>query len=205
MINTAAPLVSICIPTLRGRGRLERCRASISAFTAHIDHEIVVIDSGSRTRGFTVPMNQALRAARGQVLIAMNDDVEVTAGWIDPLLGAVADGAWMAAPDQRSTDGDQVMCGWCIAFPRSALEVDLGQFDEQFVFWCSEIDMARRAIMSGHPPVRVQLPTPLYHVPSQTPREDGLEQDAQEDLVRYEAKWGVSALVDKTQLRSVDW
>lgn len=204
MINPAPPVVSICVPTLRGYDRVARLLRSVEAHTP-VDYEVVVVDSGSRTRGFTVPMNQALRAARGSVLIALNDDVEVTPGWIEPLVQAAREhNQTIVAPDQRSTDGDQVMCGWCVAMDRIFFE-RWGGYDEQFVFWCSDIDLARWVTERGHPPIRVAIPVPLRHELNGTEREDGIEQDAVEDLDRYTAKWGRSALDDKTQLRSVDW
>jgi hypothetical protein len=96
------------------------------------------------------------------------------------------------------------MCGWCVALGREFFR-DWGGYDERFVFWCGDIDLARYLTSIRSPPVRVQIPEPLKHVPGQTPRTEELNRDALADLKRYEAKWGSSALVDKTQLRSVDW
>lgn len=204
-MNIDPPVLSICIPTLRGHDRIAKCLRSIEAHTSHIDYEIVIVDSGSRGRGFPIPMNQALRAGRGRFLMSMNDDVEVTAGWIDPLLAAAADErAWLVAPDQRWSDGTQVMCGWCVVARREVWQ-QLDFYDERFWFWGQDIDLPRRAIMAGFPPVRVRLPSPLLHELNGTVRTDGLEQDASDDLGRYAAKWGVSCLEDKTQLESVDW
>jgi len=197
------PLVSICIPTLHGGPMLQRCLDSIEEYTT-LDYEFVIVGAGSRSRGFTKPMNRALRAARGDYLVALNDDVEVTWGWLDPLVRAASrPGVLIVAPDQRSTDGEQVMCGWCVVGQREAWE-QLGFYDERFVFWCSDIDLAKRCINQDAPPLRVRTPSPLKHVPGQTPREPWIEEEAVKDLARYQEKWGTSALEDKARLRSVD-
>ena len=112
MIDPAAPLVSICVPTVRGYDRLLRLLRSVEQHT-HVDYEVVIVDNGSRPRGHTVPMNQALRAARGQYLIAMNDDIEVTAGWLEPLLAELERGTWVVTPDMTHTDGPQVFAPYC--------------------------------------------------------------------------------------------
>lgn len=204
MIDLASPTLSVCVPTLGGWDRISRLAASLAAHTAS-DYELVVVDSGSRTRGWPKPMNQALRGARGKVLVALNDDVEVTAGWDAPLVvAALANPETVAAPDQRSTDGEQVMCGWCVAMSREFYR-GWGGYDDRFVFWCSDIDLAKWTIGLGHPPLRVRIPEPLRHELNGTPRTDDLVRDAHEDLARYESKWGSSALEDKARLQSVDW
>jgi GT2 family glycosyltransferase len=203
VIDRRDPTVSICIPTLRGYSNLLALLQSIERHT-HVDYEVVIVDSGSRVRGFPVPMNQAMRAARGRVIVGLNDDVEVTPGWIEPLVAAIDAGAWMVSPDQTSTDGNQCFCGWCVAFSRTALWCEDLWYDEQFGIWCTDVDLAKRLHEAGHPPVRVAIPEPLRHAlnatTSQPAVQDVINDEAVADLDRYERKWGSRAETDKHAL-----
>jgi GT2 family glycosyltransferase len=203
MIDRDPPLVSICVPTLRGYDNLVVLLRSIEAHT-DVDYEVVIVDSGSRTRGFPVPMNQAMRGARGKIIVGLNDDVEVTPGWIGPLVDAIEAGAWVAAPDQTSTDGNQCICGWAVAFSRHALHLEGLWYDEQFGIWCTDVDLCKRLHAAGRPPVRVALPEPLRHKLNATQdREDVkgvLDDEAVADLERYAEKYGTRAETDKYAL-----
>lgn len=113
----AAPL-SVIVPTRDTRDLTLACLASVAASHGADDWEIVLVDDGStdgtaeavarvhpRVRvvsrpepgGFTAAANDGLRAARGEILLLLNSDTEVSAGAIarmrnafelDPLLGA---------------------------------------------------------------------------------------------------------------------
>jgi GT2 family glycosyltransferase len=118
--ESAAPVVSIVIPT-RGVGDLvERCLASISRHSDDIPHEVVVVDDSpgrcviarlpsrpglvilgnGRQPGFTTACNAGAASARGTRLLFLNDDVEVSAGWLGALSAALdeTDGAGAAGP-----------------------------------------------------------------------------------------------------------
>lgn len=203
MIDRRPPEVSICIPTVGNWPDLIWNTALIADHTP-VDYELIVVDNGSRPRGFPVPMNQAMRAARGRVIIGLNDDCEVTPGWVEPLIAAIDAGAWMASPDQTSTDGNQCFCGWCVAFAREALWIEDLWYDEQFGVWCTDVDLAKRLHTAGHPPVRVALPVPLKHklngTTSRADVRDLIADECATDLDRYEAKWGTRAETDKFAL-----
>lgn len=193
------PDLSIGIATLRGYDRLTRLLRSIEAHTP-VNYEVVIVDSGSEARGYTTPMNQALRAARGKFLLALNDDIEVAEGWIEPLLEQARAGIWACTPDMTHTDGPQVFAPYCLLLRRDAFE-ELGGFDEQFVLWASDIDLARRLIEAGHPPIKVMLPVPIVHELNATTGEHPeLGSVCSEDLERYRQKWGVSAEEDKHRM-----
>jgi GT2 family glycosyltransferase len=117
-----APLCSVVIPTYNGRALLDRCLASIHQHRpTHpaVSLEIVVSDDAStdgtlewlantypdvrviraeRNGGFVAAANAGIAAARGRFIQLLNNDTEVTAGWVesaialftDPSVGSVA-------------------------------------------------------------------------------------------------------------------
>src|SRR5438067_1411909 len=118
----SGPVCSIVIPTYNGRELLNRCLASIERHRP-IDREwpieVVVVDDASsdgtaewlvhahpdvrlvrrqRNGGFCAAANAGLAAARGGFIQLLNNDTEVTPGWVeaglapftDPTVGSVA-------------------------------------------------------------------------------------------------------------------
>ena len=118
----SVPLCSIVIPTYNGRALLETCLSSVFR---HLpadqagQTEVVVVDDAStdgtynwvathyprvrlvhrpRNGGFCAAANAGLNAARGHFIQLLNNDTEVTAGWLeaglapfaDPTVGSVA-------------------------------------------------------------------------------------------------------------------
>jgi len=105
-----APLVSIIIPTRNGLDHLRRCVDSITAKTDYPTYEILIVDNGSddpatlawlrtvegdRVRVLPYPgafnysaiNNTAVRAARGEVVALLNNDLEViTPGWLTEMV-----------------------------------------------------------------------------------------------------------------------
>lgn len=104
------PLVSLLIPTRDGGRTLGRCIDSIVARTETVPYEIVILDNGSvrprtlrmladwehsgRARVLRLPgpfnfsalNNEGVRAARGEIVVLLNDDTEViTPGWLREL------------------------------------------------------------------------------------------------------------------------
>ncbi len=118
----ALPVCSIVIPTYNGRALLERCVSSIVRHGAGRlggTIEVVVVDDGSsdgtsewllreypvvrlvrrqQNGGFCAAANAGLAAARGRFLQLLNNDTDVTPGWVeaglepfaDPTVGSVA-------------------------------------------------------------------------------------------------------------------
>jgi hypothetical protein len=127
--------LSICVPILSDYRNICRLTNSIKKYTSHIDYEVIIVDCGNMVRGYTQPMNQAMAAGRGKYLAALNDDIEVTEGWIDPLIQAIDDGAWCATSDQTASDGPQVFHPYCMLWNRMGWEF-IGGLDEQFRHWC---------------------------------------------------------------------
>lgn len=107
-----AALVSIVIPHVRGREILFRCLNSLRAAAGTaageaISCEVVVVDNASDDGsidearrafpeiavlreevniGFAGACNAGIRQTRGRFIVLLNDDAEVTSGWLSPLL-----------------------------------------------------------------------------------------------------------------------
>jgi O-antigen biosynthesis protein len=114
------PVLSVVIPTYNGRKLLETCLASIARCRPRgIDVEVIVSDDASTddtwdwvfathpevkiihrevNGGFVAAANAGIAAARGVVIQLLNNDTEVTPGWVeaglapfaDPTVGSVA-------------------------------------------------------------------------------------------------------------------
>lgn len=202
--SLSPPEVSICVVSLQGHDRLHRLLDSLAEHTSHIDYEVVIVESGSRVRDYVGRMNRALHAAAGRIVVGLNDDVEVTAGWLEPLVATIDGGAWVCYPDQTVTDGNQCICGWCVVWSRDALRERCLFYDERYTLWASDIDLCRTLHKLGRPPVRVAIPEPLKHQLSATVSNpafrDAFNQWGLADLDAYEAKWGTRAESDKHAL-----
>lgn len=108
----AQPDVSIIIPVFNKLALTQPCLESIWRAGAAASFEIVVVDNGStdgsrewlaeqeqagRLRavinpdnlGFARGCNVGAAAARGRYLLFLNNDMEVTPGWLDPLVGTL--------------------------------------------------------------------------------------------------------------------
>jgi hypothetical protein len=103
------PRVSVIIPTWNGADLLEVALASLRG-QAYRDFETVVVDNGStdgtiamlearfpevrpvrlpENRGFAPAVNEGIRAARGEILVLMNNDVRAEPGWLGALVAAL--------------------------------------------------------------------------------------------------------------------
>lgn len=104
------PLVSVVVLTFNNLELTRPCLASLERHTPHGDYEVIVVDNAStdgspaylqewaagrddRTvilndsnRGFAAGNNQGLAAARGEYLVLLNNDTEVTQGWMGTLV-----------------------------------------------------------------------------------------------------------------------
>jgi GT2 family glycosyltransferase len=112
---------SVVIPVHDNLEGTRRCLESLFQHTSYPNYEVVVMDNGSRDAtpaflerlrrsesrlrvirharilGFAAAANRGLRAARGRVLVLLNNDTVVTPGWLggliahllDPRVGAV--------------------------------------------------------------------------------------------------------------------
>jgi len=140
------PACSIVIPTYHGRALLGPCLASLFRHLPadpELACEVVVADNGpgdetarwlareypqvrvvrlAPGQGFCRAANAGVAAARGRFIQVLNDDTELTAGWIeaglepfrDPTVGAVAPLVLVRSqPDRVDSAGDSYsLAGW---------------------------------------------------------------------------------------------
>ena len=104
----APPLFSIIVCSLNGERVLPTCLTSLAALRREPTHEIIVVDNGStdatprmaaahpgvrlvqtgRNLGFAGGNNVGMLAARGELLVLLNDDTEVPPDWLARLAEA---------------------------------------------------------------------------------------------------------------------
>lgn len=105
---TSLPLVSVVIPNWNGLAHLETCFEALHAQT-YPNLEIITVDNastdGSQTyitanhpdiclislptnRGFTGACNTGMEAAKGEIVILLNNDTEAAPTWIEEIVAA---------------------------------------------------------------------------------------------------------------------
>jgi GT2 family glycosyltransferase len=195
----ARPELSIVIPTLDAAS--ERVRACVAAVQATVEapHEIILIDNGAPPQGFTAPVNAGLRAARGDYLLVMNDDVEPLPGWWPPLRERLEAGASVVFPLTEDGPMRHDFAAWCFAMSRATLEthgVAAGEFfDPQLVVWYQDTDLLERLRQAGCPPVCVPASRIRHGLSETVASEDPalrawIQRQVAADRVAFEAKHG---------------
>jgi GT2 family glycosyltransferase len=181
-ITLAAPLVSIVILNWNGKEHLRNFLPSVLAST-YANKRIVVADNGSTddsiaflqqhfpqveilispvNEGFAKGYNTALGQVKSDYYVLLNNDVAVTAGWIEPIIELMEADSAIAVCQPKLLDFNNKQqfeyagaCGgWLDAlgypFARGRvfeqLELDLGQYETaQACFWASGAAMFVRA------------------------------------------------------------
>jgi GT2 family glycosyltransferase len=166
-------LVSIVILNWNGRDYLEKFLPPLIQFTRHPEAEIVVADNGStdnsmeymeeefpsirtlklgENHGFTGGYNLALQQIDASYYLLLNSDIEVTEGWLEPLLRMMEENEQVAACTPKIRDYykkthfeyagaaggfiDRFGYPFCRGRIFDAMEEDLGQYDDPIeIFW----------------------------------------------------------------------
>ncbi len=181
----SAPAVSIIIPHHNGVDMLRRCLTALQQ-TGDPPHEIVLVDNASTdgsldmvqkefprvqiiandvNSGFAGACNQGIKATSTPYVLLLNNDAEVTPGWLRPLYDEMESNPGFAAcqpkllslDDPRSFDfsgaagGLMDIYGYPYARGRviATIESDSGQYDEPAdIFWaCGTACMLRRTAL----------------------------------------------------------
>jgi GT2 family glycosyltransferase len=117
------PELSIVLATLDAA--CDPCHGCLRAIRENTEerHEVAILDNGGCPRGYTRPVNQAIRATIAPYLVLLNDDALVEAGWWPPLRSALDGGATLAFP--RESNGEDWDDGrfnsWCFALTRESM------------------------------------------------------------------------------------
>jgi GT2 family glycosyltransferase len=192
---------TIVIPTYNGLDLLQKCLESIEAHTPE-PHDIIVVDNGStdgtadwlidnrpdidvvwlaENAGYPRGINAGLAEATGDYIVTLNNDTEVTDGWLyqmittletDPkcgLVGPMGDnvsGVQKGQPTRGSIE-TQRLTGFCLLMRRAVLE-RLGGMDTRFGLGnYDDDDYCLRAMIKGWA-CRVALGAFVHHVGFQT-------------------------------------
>jgi len=129
------PRVSVVIPTWDGAELLRKALASLAGQSFR-DFETIVVDNGSRdatagmlehefpqvvvvrfpeNRGFAPAVNAGVRAARGDIVALMNNDVEAESGWLAALVAALEehpDAGFVASKMVSARDPSRIDSAW---------------------------------------------------------------------------------------------
>lgn len=176
------PLVSVVILNWNGQQHLSNFLPSVKAH-ACADMELVVADNAStddsvgwlrehhpdvriiqleKNYGFAKGYNEALKQVQSNYYVLLNSDVEVTAGWLEPMLKLLESDERIGAcqpkikmyHDKSSFEYAGAAGGWLDSlgypFARGRIfdfcEQDLGQYDDTAeVFWASGAALLVRA------------------------------------------------------------
>jgi GT2 family glycosyltransferase len=181
-IDSQLPLVSIVIPHHAGEEVLHNCLESIATHKSEYPIETIVVDNGSsdgsmglaleqfpevnvirlpQNEGFAIACNRGIEKACGKYVVLLNDDAEVTEGWLEPMIQLLESDSSVGVCQPKILSSEHVhrfeysgAAGGMIdvfGLPFSAgrlfdhVEGDQGQFDEStHVFWASGVAMFMR-------------------------------------------------------------
>lgn len=150
-------MISVVIPNYNGKRYLEGCLSSLSAQTFR-DFEVILADNGSSdgsaeyvaekfpmvrivkngaNLGFAAGVNSGIRSARGEFILALNNDTAADEDLLRSLAGAMDSdqGVGMCASKMLFLDGRINSVGICLsrsgaAWDRGMGEEDEGQYEE---------------------------------------------------------------------------
>lgn len=151
-----------------------------------------------RNLGFPIACNQGARAAKGEVLLFLNNDVIIYGDYLKPIAGLIGDntliGAQLLSYDTGwNRFGDELVPyipGWCLAITRAAFD-ELGGFDERYSPCDYEdIDLCYAASRAGK--TLGELILPLRHISGATGQQMSNRRAITErNRTMFAEKWGL--------------
>ncbi len=169
-------------------------------------------------RGYPAAINQGLAVAKGDTICLLNNDTEVTAGWLDPMLMVLRGGYGMVGPCSDNVSGEQGsggfgvmgvgdpnaivyydasrLVGFCLLMKRAVLD-KIGGLDERFgIGNFDDDDYCIRAQLAGFY-LAIVRNSFVHHVGGATFRAEGIDYQKLlvENWVKFQDKWGVPAHV----------
>ena len=245
VVRRTLGLTSIVIPTYNGLDLLQKCLESIETHTPE-PHDIIVVDNGStdgttewltehrpdvavvalpENVGYPRGINYGLERATGDYIVTLNNDTEVTAGWLyemiavleaDPQCGLVGPMGDNVSGIQKGepTRGSMVtqrLTGFCLLIRRAVVE-QLGGLDTRFGLGnYDDDDYCLRAIIRGWT-LRIARAAFVHHVGFQTWERTGTDLSAllEDNRRLFYEKWGLpedmpeeGAMIDLTAARYI--
>lgn len=133
-------MVSVIIPSLEPH--------NVGWLSTHLleqtseDLEIISVVK-SRALGYVVSANQGLKAALGNYLVVMNDDVT----YVEPTWATQLTSSGLDIASSRPYEGE-AFAGWCVGFTLSAYH-QLGGFSSKYIHWQADVDLLERCKKIG--------------------------------------------------------
>lgn len=141
--------------------------------------ELIILPQATNT-GFPEGCNIGARAATGDVIVWMNNDVRIDGDWLTPILYALLQdpkrivgaqlierAGWNELEVQGRVEQHPYLMGWLLAFNRAAL-TDIGYMDPVFGTGSMEdVDWCWRAVRAGYT-LHPIWPLPLRHLHGKT-------------------------------------
>lgn len=210
------PLVSIVIPVCNGIEFTKKCYDSILRHTSQ-PYEIIIVDNGStdgtkeafetislpENVGFGGACNVGITAAQGEYIVILNNDTEVTDGWLERLLYHDGD---LIGPVTNNSSGFQKrpvepfgtayevpkLIGFCLMVKKKVFK-RIGLFDTQFgIGNFEDDDLCIRARRAGFKLV-MAADTFIFHHGSQTFKALNIDYDKlmHENWEKFKKKYGL--------------
>lgn len=155
-VDHNTPSVSIIVPCFNGRALTEACLSALfETLPRDVQAEVIAIDDAStddtaaflaaraaaeprlrvirqrRNGGFVKSCNRAAKAARGEILVFLNNDTIPLPGWLDPLMRVLRERAKAGAVGGRLVwpDGRLHEAGGVVFCDASAANFGRGDYD----------------------------------------------------------------------------
>ncbi len=207
--------VSIIVLNWNGKDFIKKCLESIKKFTSPELYEVIVVDNGSKdgsvemlqqmkkqdflhklilnreNLGFSKGNNQGFEIAEGEFFFMLNNDTEVTAGWLENLLekakqypNAAAIGAkiidfpmWEKHDYKILPDREKMtVCGGAMLMHRSAIK-KIGMLDAEHFspIYGEETDWCYRARNAGFKIIETDSSRIIHYGSHDTTKQTGKE------------------------------